>query len=390
MINTIILISLIFLAGFLLSENRKKINWKSVGIATVLQLTLILFVMKTSIGQKILEIMSNSLNKVLSFGNEGLAFVFGDFATNNYSFAINVLGMICFTSAVMSVLYYIGVIPFLVKHIGGFLAKILGTTPVETFGAVGCSFFSGTEAPLLIKPYLKDLTRSELFTLCLGGFASASVSILAGYTLLGIPMKYLLIATFTSPLATLIFAKLLVPETEKSKLDVYEVRKSEDTNIFEAIGNGSVQGVNIAISVGATLIGFLGFVGLLNYGLGFVGQDLSSLLGALFTPLGWLFNIPQEEISTFSSLIAMKTAINEYVAYTDMSIIIGSLSPRTLAILSVALCNFANFSVIGIQTAFYKAVCPERSTEVAKMGLKALVGGLLTTLLSGAIVGLFV
>lgn len=390
MIKMFILTLLILSIGVLLSESKKHIKFERVGLALLMQVLLIGFVLETNIGQSVLDTVSNFVNKVLSFGNEGLAFVFGDFATNNYSFAINVLGLICFASALMSVLYYVGVIPFMVKYVGGFLAKILGTSPVETFAIVGSSIFSGTEAPLLIKPYLKDLTRSELFAVCMGGFASASVSILAGYSLLGIPMKYLLIAVFTSPLAIITFSKILVPETSRSRINSKDVRKSDDNSIFEAIGSGSIQGLNIALSVGATLIGFLGIIGLINWVLGFVGYDLSSLLGVVFMPIAWLFDIPASEMHTFSSLLAMKTAVNEYVAYTEMSSIINTLSPRTIAILSVILCNFANFSVIGIQTAFYNATCKERSRDVSHMGVKALLGGLLTTLLTGVIVGGFI
>lgn len=381
-------IAVILGIGVLLSESRKNIKWKIVSTGIFIQAVLIWFVLKTSIGQRLLDLSAKAVSKVLSFGNSGLEFVFGGFSTDFYSFAINVLGLICFTSALISVLYYLKVIPFLVKHIGGFIAKIMGTTPAETFSAVGNSFLSGTEAPLLIKPYLNKLTRSELFSVCLGGYASASATVIAGYALLGIPMKYLLIAMATVPFSTLLMAKILIPETEESQLKEITIEKAESKNFFEAIGNGGIQGMNVALSVGAVLIAFLGMVAILDYVLGFIGTDTSNLLGLVFRPLAWLFNIPSNEVATFSNMIGMKTATNEYVAFTALSPMIQSLSPRTLAILGVVLCNFANFSVIGIQSGAFKAFAPERAEEVSGFGIKALVGGILTTLLTGAMIGM--
>lgn len=385
----IMTIAILIGIAVLVSESRRNIQWVTVFRGIGVQILLIYFVLETTIGQKILDVTAKGITKVLSFGNDGLAFVFGDFSTNFFSFAINVLAMICFTSALIGLLYYLKVIPFLVKWIGGAIARFMGTTPAETFSAVGSSVFSGTESPLLIKPYLSRLTRSELFAVSLGGFASASVNVLAGYHLLGIPMEYLLIATATVPFATLVMAKIIIPETQTSVLKHVEVAGSEDSNVFEAIGNGGIQGMQIALSVGAVLIAFLGTVALIDYGLGFIGTNTTELLGFVFRPLAWLFQIPASEVNTFGSLIGIKTATNEYVAYTSMSGMIDTLSPRTLAILSVALCNFANFSVIGIQQGFFKAVVPERAKEVSGFGLKALLGGLLTTLITACIVGLF-
>lgn len=375
--------------GVLLSESRKDIKWRTVITGILVQVVVIGFVIKTTIGQTILDYMARAVTKILSFGNDGLAFVFGGFSTDFYSFFINVLCLIAFVSALISVLYYLKVIPFLVKHIGGFIAKMMGTTPAETFSAVGNCFLSGTESPLLIQPYLDRLTRSELFSVCLGGYASASASVIAGYCLLGIPMKYLLVAMVTVPFSTLVMAKILIPETQESKLKEITIEKSECNNIFEAIGNGGIQGFNVALSVSGVLIAFLGIVAILDYGLGFVGTDTSNLLGIIFRPLAWLLNIPTEEVAIFSNMIGIKTATNEYVAFTQLSPMIQGLSTRTLAILGVILCNFANFSVIGIQTGAFKSFCPKRANEVAGFGIKALIGGILTTLITGAIVGMF-
>ena len=386
---SILTIVLLVGAGVLISEDRKSIKWKPILIGLGAQALIIFFVLKSRIGQYVLEVCTNAVSKLLSFGNSGLEFVFGGFSTDFYSFAINVLALICFTSAVISVLYYLRVIPFLVKYVGGFISKLLGTSAPETFNAVGNAFLGGTEAPLLIKPFLPGLTRSELFAVLVGGFSSASAGVIGGYALLGIPMQYMLIGMATVPLSTLLIAKIIIPETAESKFKNIEITKSEDSNVFEAIGSGGVQGMNVALAVGATLIAFLGLTALLDYLLGFLGTNTTQLLGFLFTPLAWLFNIPSAEVSTFSSLIGIKTSLNEFVAYTDMGALIETLSPRTIAILSVALCNFANFSFIGISVGGFKAICPERAEEVSGMGIKALLGGLITTLITASLIGLF-
>lgn len=385
----IISILILLAIAYIFSENKKAINIRTVLTALSIQIILILFVFKVPIGVLILESVANGVVKILSFGNEGLAFVFGDLITNNFIFAFNVLGLIAFTSALISVLYYLKVIPFLVKYLGKAIAKVLGTTEVETFCSVGNSFLGTTEAPLLTKPFLPDLTRSELFAVLVGGFSSVSVSVIGGYVLMGIDMKYLLVAMATVPFATLLISKIIIPETEVSRTDHIEIQRSESGNLFEAIGDGAIQGLQLALNVGAVLIAFLGLIALINYFLSFVGLSFSSILSIIFTPLAWLFGIPKGEMAPFATLIGTKIAMNEFVAFTELGEIIQTLSPRTQAILSVALCNFANFSSIGIAVAGFKAFCPSRSQEVSGFGLKALLAGTLTTLVTAAIVGMF-
>ena len=322
-------------------------------------------------------------------GMEGVTFVFGDLTSNYFIFAVSVLSLIVFTSALISVLYFLKVIPFFVKVIGTVVAKYMGTGKVETFSTVGNAFLSGTEAPLLIRPYISKLTRSELFTVMCGGFGSASGAILAGYSMMGIDMKYLLIAVFTVPFSCLMISKVFIPETEESKVTDCEIVESEHDNIFSAIGEGATTGKDLAISVGAMLIAFVGLVAVINGILGLIGTDLNKVLGFLLSPIAYLLNIPANEVQTFSSLIGIKTAVNEFSAYSAMMEVANTLSQRTVVILSVVLCNFANFSVIGIQIGGFSIFAPERKDEVAKMGLKALLVGLLATLSTGAIVGMF-
>ena len=385
------ILALLALIGvsFAMSTDKKDIKWRTVGVGLTGQALLIFFVMKVPAGQKLLESMAFGVDKVIQMGMEGVNFVFGGAVTGNgFVFAISVLSLIVFTSALISVLYFLKVIPFLVKWIGRVIAKLMGTTEVETFSAVANSFLGGTEAPLLIKPYISKLTKSELFCVMSAGFGSASASILAGYAMMGIDMKYLLIAVFTVPFSCLMISKVIMPETETSQVGNAEIHTSTASNIFEAIGDGASTGKDLALNVGAMLIAFIGIVAVVNALLGVFGTDLTSLLGYVFSPVGYLFNIPAGEVQQFASVLGAKTAVNEFVAYSTMTEMMGTLSVRTIAILSVITCNFANLSVIGIQIGGFSIIAPERKTEVAKMGLKALIVGLIASLTTGAIVGM--
>ena len=374
--------------AYAISSDRKSVKWRTVGVGLLGQAILIFFVMKIPVGQKILQCLAIGADKIIQIGMEGVTFVFGDLSTNYFIFAIAVLSLIVFTSALISVLYFLKIIPFFVNIIGKGIAKIMGTTTVETFSAVGNSFLGGTEAPLLIKPYISKLTKSELFCVMSAGFGSASASILAGYSMMGIDMKYLLIAVFTVPFSCLMISKIIIPETEESQVKDAIVTKSEYSNLFEAIGDGASTGKDLALNVGAMLIAFIGLVGVLNAILGIFGSSLTAILGYIFSPIGYLMNIPSNEVNAFASLIGTKTAVNEFVAYSTMSPMINDLSARTVAILSVVLCNFANLSVIGIQIGGFSVLAPERKGEVAKLGIKALLVGLLATLITGALVGM--
>lgn len=385
----IITLTVIIGLSYIISEDKKAIKWRTVIAGLLGQFVLIFFVIKSPIGQKILEALAIGVNNIIQMGMKGVTFVFGDLTSGPMIFAISVLSLIVFTSALISVLYFLKVIPFFVKIIGTAVAKYMGTGKVETFSTVGNAFLSGTEAPLLIKPYISKLTKSELFAVMCGGFGSASGAILAGYSMMGVDMKYLLIAVFTVPFSCLMISKLFIPETEESQVADGEIVESEHDNIFSAIGEGATVGKDLAISVGAMLIAFVGLVAVINGILSMFGTNLNELLGLILSPIGYLLHIPNNEIQAFSSLIGIKTAVNEFSAYSSMMEIANTLSPRTVVILSVILCNFANFSVIGIQIGGFSIIAPERKDEVAKMGLKALLVGLFATLTTGAIVGMF-
>lgn len=387
-IFSLIAIVCLLALAFILSTDKKKINLQTVVMGLLLQVILIFFVIKVPVGQFLLEKLALSVSSLIQMGMEGVEFVFGGIA-EGYVFAINVLSLIVFTSALISVLYFLKVIPFLVKYVGKFIARLMKTTEVETFCAVANSFLGGTEAPLVIKPYLPRLTKSELFAVMVGGFGSASASILGGYSMMGIDMKYLLIAVFTVPFSTLMISKMMLPETEMSKTANAEIVGSKAETLFEAISEGTSNGLGLALNVGASLIAFVGLIAIINAILGLFGVSLSTLFGYVFLPVAYLFHIPSAEAFTFASLIGTKLSINEFVAYGEMVDVMNVLSPRTIAILSVVLCNFANFSVIGIQVGAFASLAPERKGEVATLGIKALICGTISTLLTGAILGIF-
>ena len=396
-IFSLIAVICLLVLAFILSTDRKKINLQTVVMGFLLQVILIFFVIKIPVGQFLLEKLALSVNNLIQMGMEGVDFVFGGIA-EGYVFAINVLSLIVFTSALISVLYFLKIIPFLVKYVGKFIARLMKTTEVETFCAVANSFLGGTEAPLVIKPYLPSTprkihafitTKSELFAVMVGGFGSASASILGGYSMMGIDIKYLLIAVFTVPFSTLMISKMMLPETETSKTANAEIVGSEAETLFEAISEGTSNGLGLALNVGASLIAFVGLIAIVNAFLGLFGVSLSTLFGYVFLPVAYLFHIPPDEAFTFASLIGTKLSINEFVAYGEMVDVINVLSPRTIAILSVVLCNFANFSVIGIQVGAFASLAPERKGEVATLGIKALICGTISTLLTGAILGIF-
>jgi CNT family concentrative nucleoside transporter len=387
-IFSILSVAIILAIGFALSKNKKAIKLRPIISGLAVQILLMAFVLKVPIGVKILKAAALGVQKVVNFGNEGLNFVFGDLS-KGFVFAINVLALIIFVSALISLLQHIGVIPFLVKYVGKGISKLFGTTQAETFNAVGNIVLGQTEAPLLIKPYIKDLTESELFAVMVAGMGSASASILVGYNAMGIPMEYLLIAIFISPLSSLMMAKLMIPETEESKTANADVEKSSAVNIFDAIGEGTYNGLMLALNVGAMLIAFIGLVAMINALLGLMGLNLSKVLGYAFYPLGILFGIPSGEVMTFASAIGTKFAVNEFVAFLNLKDSLHAISPRTLAILSVALCNFANFASIGIQLGGFNAFAPERKSDVARLGVRALIAATLATLISGALIGMF-
>lgn len=395
------LLGIVLILGIvvLFSKNRKAINWRTLGVGLLLQAVFALLVLKWEPGFAALKATAGFIQKLIDFTNEGTSFVFGgifDATGKNFIFAFNVLPVIIFLGAVLGALYYLRVLQYFVEYVGTALKFILGTSKVESVFASTVIFLGQSEAPLVIKPYLPKLTKSELFACMSGGFASVAGSTLIGYSLLGAPLEYLLAASVMNAPGSLLIAKTFWPETEESNLDasVKDVRDTESKNIIDALGAGAMNGGRIAVIVACLLIAFIAVIAMLSAIIGGVGgwfgQDgwsLEGLFGLLFAPVAWLIGVPWEHADLVGNFIGQKTILNEFVGYTSFSEHVKSLDPKSIMLSTFALAGFANLSSIAIQIGSFGALCPERRGEVAKNGPLALCMGLCTNLLNAAIVG---
>ncbi|GEN53662.1 NupC/NupG family nucleoside CNT transporter [Halobacillus faecis] len=387
------LLAIVALA-WLLSSNRKMVKWHTILAGLALEGVFVYTMLNVSIGQQLLKKAALFIQSVIDYSSAGIEFVFGPlFAQTdiNFLFAINVLGALIFISALISALYHLRILPFIVKILGTIVGKLLKTSKVESFSAVGNTFLGVAEAPLLVKPYLARMTRSETFAIMVGGTASASGAILVGYVGMGIDLKYLLISIFSVPFVSLVVAKLIEPEVEESELDGnVRMAGSGHANVFEAISDGAVNGVKLALNIGGLLIAFISIIALVNGLLGVVNTDLSTIFGFLFYPFAILIGIPIPDAFQAASLIGTKLAANEFLAYRDLQEMVNQLSPKTVAIMSVALCNFANLSSIGQLIVGLGSLAPNKQSQVAKLGLKAIIGGTLASFITAIFVSMFI
>lgn len=394
-LNCIIGIIFIFLVAFLISNNKKKINWKTVIIGFLIQFIFAFAALKWSVGKYILSRISLGVQSVIDYAKEGISFIFGSLSNDGSIFAVNVLGVIIFISALVSVLYYLGVMQFVIKLIGGGLSKLLGTSKLETISSAANIFLGQTEAPLLIKPYVEKLTESELFTVMVGGLASVSGSILVGYSLLGIPIEYLVSASFMSAPAGLIISKIIIPEIREAKVnEEIEMVKDDSSNIVDAASKGAIDGLGLVLNIAAILLAFVALIALINGIIGLIGGlfgidnlSLQSILGYIFAPIATIIGVPMKESVIAGSLIGQKIILNEFVAFTSLSEIISTLSPKTIAIVTFSLCGFANISSIAILIGGIGGMAPSRKHDIARLGWKAVLGGTLANLLSATIAG---
>lgn len=394
-LNCIIGIIFVFLVAFLISNNKKKINWKTVIIGFLIQFIFAFAALKWSVGKYILSRISLGVQSVIDYAKEGISFIFGSLSNDGSIFAVNVLGVIIFISALVSVLYYLGVMQFVIKLIGGGLSKLLGTSKLETISSAANIFLGQTEAPLLIKPYVEKLTESELFTVMVGGLASVSGSILVGYSLLGIPIEYLVSASFMSAPAGLIISKIIIPEIREAKVnEEIEMVKDDSSNIVDAASKGAIDGLGLVLNIAAILLAFVALIALVNGIIGLIGGlfgidnlSLQSILGYIFAPIATIIGVPMKESVIAGSLIGQKIILNEFVAFTSFSEIISTLSPKTIAVVTFSLCGFANISSIAILIGGIGGMAPSRKHDIARLGWKAVLGGTLANLLSATIAG---
>ena len=395
-LNSVVGIIFIFLVAFLLSNNKKKINWRTIVIGFLIQFGFAVAALKWSVGKFVLSKIALGVQSVINYANEGIKFLFGSLNNDGSIFAVNVLGVIIFTSAIVAVLYYLGVMQFVIKIIGGALSKLLGTSKLESLSASGNIFLSQTEAPLLIRPYVEKLTESELFTVMVGGVASVSGSVLVGYSLLGIPIEYLVSASFMAAPAGLIMAKIIIPELKQEKAnEQVEMVKDDSANVVDAAAKGAIDGLGLVLNIAAILLAFVALIALINGLIGWIGGffgianlSLQSILGYIFAPVATIIGVPMKESITVGSLIGQKIVLNEFVAFTSLSPLMATLSTKAAAIATFSLCGFANISSIAILIGGLGGMAPSRKGDIARLGWKAIIAGTLANLLSATIAGL--
>lgn len=387
--------------AFLLSSKKKAINYRTIFGGLAIQITFAFIVLKWEAGRSALEWLTMRIQNVINYANEGLSFLFGPLVGGEFGFifAFQVLTIIIFFSSLISVLYYLGIMQWFIRIIGGGLSKILGTSKAESMSAAANIFVGQTEAPLVVRPFLDKMTKSELFAVMTGGLASVAGSVLVGYSLLGVPLEYLLAASFMAAPAGLVLAKLMMPETEES-VTSHELKMEKDTesvNVIDAAARGAGDGLTLALNVGAMLLAFIALIALVNGILGGIGGlfgydalSLEVILGFLFSPIAFAVGVPWSEAVAAGSFIGQKLVLNEFVAYSSFAPQIDQLTPKTVMVVSFALCGFANLSSMAILLGGLGGLAPSRRPDIAKLGLRAVVAGMLASLLSAAIAGMFI
>lgn len=388
----------LLLIAWLLSNNRRMIPWRVVITGTLMQLVLGLIILRTPLGKAFFLQLTNFVTAFLDFSDAGARFVFGD-NFSEHLFAFKVLPTIIFFSSFITVLYYLGVIQWIVKLFAKVMMKLMGTSGAESLASAVNVFVGQTEAPLLIRPYVPFLTQSELMAVMVGGFSNIAGGVLAAYVSMGIDAGHLIASSVMSAPASLLMAKLMFPETEQSRTAGTVTLNVERpwANVIDAAAEGASEGLKLALNVAGMLIAFIAIVALFNALLGQVGSwmgfpdiTLEVILGFLFRPLAWLMGVPWSEAGTVGSLLGIKTVINEFVGYARLQEMIqaGQLSQRSITIATYALCGFANFSSIAIQIGGIGAMAPDRRGDLARLGLKAMIGGALATFQTATIAGM--
>ncbi len=384
-------IAVILAICWLISWDRKNIKWKIVLKALIAEVIIAFLIVKIPAGQKVITVLSNGLTAIINCGNEGLSFVFGDLFKGELSiFIIQSLGNIIFVSALVGALYYLGVIGFIVKWIGKAVGKLMGTTEVESFVAVANMFLGHTDSPILVSKYLKDLTDSEIFVILVSGMGSMSASILGGYHALGIPMEYLLIASAMVPIGSIMISKMISPQTEevKSITDVKMDNKGNNSNVIDALSEGASTGMQMVISIGASIVGFVGIVALINLFLGFFHITLSDIFSYIFAPFGFLLGLDTKDILMEGSLLGNKLILNEFVAFQDLGANLSNLDARTGMICAISLCGFANLSSMGMCIGGIGVLCPEKRGTISRLVFKSMISGVFVSIMSALIVSI--
>ncbi len=411
-------IVLIFAIAFLMSNNRKAINYRLVISGLVIQVLLAVFILKVPLGKAIFGWLGAAVTKILDFSHAGAQFVFGPLADQvsltksfgvNTIFFFNIVPTIIFVAVLVSVAYYLGIMQRIVRLVAMAVYKLMGVSGAEALSNVASAFVGQVEAQIMIKPYLKGMTMSELLASMTGSMACIAGGVMAIYIALGVPAEYLLAASIMAAPAALVISKIVWPETQVSETagNVSLEIKKTSANLVDAISHGASDGLKVGLNVVAMLIGFIAIIALLDAILGFVGTQLAGwgmslsflgidiqklslneILGSIFSIFARAMGVPAKDVHVAGSLMGTKMVINEFVAYLDLTKIKATLEPKTLIITSFALCGFANFSSIAIQVGGIGELAPERRADLAKLGVKALICGTLASYLSATIAGM--
>ncbi|MET0269630.1 MAG: NupC/NupG family nucleoside CNT transporter [Sphingomonas sp.] len=395
-------IAVILLIAIALSSNRRAIRLRVVGAAFALQAAIAVLVLYVPAGRTALGYGSAGVSNLLGYANAGVSFLFGRLAEDplGKNFAIQALPVIIFFAALVSILYYLGIMQLVVRWLGGAIEAVIGVSKVESLCAAANIFVGQSESPLVIRPYLAGLTPAQLFTVMTSGMAGVAGTLLAAYASMGIRVDYLLAASFMSAPGGILMAKIMMPDDPHAPLDApIAIAESHDeerpANIIMAASQGAQTGVKLAVAVGAMVLAFVALVALANGLLagfagwfGIHGLSFEKIIGALFAPLMYLLNVPWNETGVAGGLFGQKIVLNEFVAYITLGQQAATLSPHTVAVVTFALCGFANFSSIAIQMAVTGSLAPNQRPMIAKLGVKALVAGSLANLMSAAFAGL--
>lgn len=385
---------LVFVICWVLSYNRKQIPWKDIVGMLVVEFIIAFIIVKVPIGQRVVTFLSDGITAVINCGNEGLSFVFGDLftggSTGMYIFIVQSLGNIIFVSALVSALYYLGVIGFVVKWIGKAIGKITKTSEVETFVAVANMFLGHTDSPILVAKYLPKLTDSEIFVILVSGMGSMSASILGGYSALGIPMSSLLVASALVPVGSIMVSKIIFPQTEEAEAieGVVMDNKGNNTNVIDALSEGCSIGIQMVIYIAASIVGFMGVMALFDRILGVAGLSFSQIFGYIFAPFGYLMGFDGADILVEGTLLGKKLILNEFIAFGDLAAKLSSLDARTALVATISLCGFANISSMGMCIGGIGVLCPEKRGTISRLIVKATLAGVFVSINSALLVSI--
>jgi CNT family concentrative nucleoside transporter len=401
-------IVLILGVSFLMSNNRKAINYRTVGVGLLMQVLLAVFILKTETGQNLFQWLGDSINTLLGQADKGAQFVFGSLVNrelmikafgpgNDYIFFFKVVPTIIFVAVLVNMFYHLGILQRVVSFIGKGVHWLMGVSGAEALSNVASTFVGQVEAQIMIKPYLKNMTNSELMASMTGSFACIAGGVMAVYISLGVPAAYLLAASLMAAPGALVISKIMFPETEKSETEgevKLELAKTH-ANLVDAIAAGASEGLKVGLNVIAMLIGFIALIALVDLGLGHIGAwinypelSMNTILGKVFSVFAFAMGVPAQDIEVAGALMGKKMVVNEFVAYLDMVHLKATLDPKTIAITSFALCGFANFSSVAIQIGGIGELAPSRRSDLAKLGFKALIAGTLASYLSATLAGL--